>query len=95
MKQGDKLFVRIDRKNPDLKSAPKDFEEHVQYLKGVAGERYFLGGGFNNAAGGMLVIAAKDLDEARKIADKDPLVERNFYSYELYEWELLILSEEN
>lgn len=92
MKKGDKLFVRIDYKNPDLKSTAKDFQDHVQYLTGVSKERYFLGGGFNNAAGGMLVFEAKDTDEARIIADKDPIIERGFFSYELYEWELFILS---
>jgi uncharacterized protein len=93
MKKGDKLFVRIDYKNPDLNSTHKDFEDHVQYLKVIANERYFVGGGFTNTKGGMVIFKAKDVDEARKITEKDPLIERGFYSFDLYEWELFILSD--
>jgi len=93
MKKGDKLFVRIDYKNPDLNSVYKDYEEHIQYLKMIANERYFVGGGFNNIKGGMIIFKAKDINEARKITEKDPLIEKNFYKFDLYEWELLIFSD--
>ncbi|ERI91849.1 hypothetical protein HMPREF1982_02892 [Clostridiales bacterium oral taxon 876 str. F0540] len=95
MKKGDKLFVRIDYKNPALNSSPKDFEEHVEYLNTIAVERYFVGGGFNNAKGGMIIFEAKDIKEAKAIAENDPLIKRNFYNFELYEWELFILSKSN
>jgi len=95
MKKGDKLFVRIDYKNPNLNSTSKDFEEHVQYLQTIANERYFVGGGFNNSKGGMILFKAKDINEAKIIAEKDPLIAKNFYSFELYEWELFILSEKS
>ena len=68
MKKGDKLFVRIDYKNLELNFAPKDFEEHVQYLKTIANERYFIGGGFNNTKGGMVIFEAKDINEAKQLA---------------------------
>lgn len=92
MKKGDKLFVRIDHKNPNLNSTTEDFEDHVKYLQQVAKERYFRGGGFNNIKGGMIIFEAKDIHEARIIAEKDPLIKKNFYSFDLYEWELFILS---
>lgn len=94
MKKGDKLFVRIDYKNPDLNYTPVDFEDHVKYLQAIAEERYFVGGGFNNTRGGMVIFEAKDMKEAKTITEKDPLIARNFYRYELYEWELFILSKE-
>lgn len=93
MKKSDKLFVRIDYKNPDLDFTPEDFENHVKYLKTIASERYFIGGGFNNTRGGMILFKAKDMDEAKEIAEKDPLIEKRFFAFELYEWELFILSE--
>lgn len=95
MKKGDKLFVRIDYKNPDLNSSHKDFEEHAEYLNTIARERYFVGGGFNNATGGMIIFEAKDIKEAKEIAENDPLIKRSFFTYELYEWELFILSKSN
>ena len=95
MKKGDKLFVRIDYKNPDLNSSSEDFEEHVEYLNTIGNERYFVGGGFNNVKGGMIVFEAKDIKKTTTIAENDPLIKKNFYSFELYEWELFILSKNN
>lgn len=83
----------MDYKNPDRESTPKDFEDHAQYLKIIADERYFVGGGFNNTVGGMIIFEAANIDEAKEIAERDPLIKRNFYRYELYEWDLLILSD--
>ncbi|MBI6874491.1 YciI family protein [Clostridium aciditolerans] len=93
MKKGDKLFVRIDYKNSELETTSKDFQDHAEYLKSVAAERYFIGGGFANSNGGMIIFKAKDLDEAKMIAKKDPIIERGLYRVELHEWDLLILSE--
>ena len=93
MKKGDKLFVRIDYKNSNLNFTSKDFEEHVQYLKTIASERYFIGGGFNNTRGGMVIFESIDMSESKRITEKDPLIQKGFYRFELYEWELFILSD--
>ncbi len=93
MKKGDKLFVRIDYKNEELEITEKDFQDHVEYLKGVAAERYFVGGGFSNAIGGMIIFEAKDLEEAKMIAKKDPIIERGLFRVKVYEWDLVILSD--
>lgn len=92
MKKGDKLFVRIDYEKGELKTTSKDFEDHVEYLKGIASERYFAGGGFNHAEGGMIIFEAKDLKEAKSIAENDPIIARGLYKTKVYEWELLITS---
>lgn len=94
MKKGDKLFVRIDYKIKGSKFGPTDFEDHLKYLKEVASKRYFIGGGFSNRDGGMIVFEAKDLEEAIKIASNDPIIKRKLYTYELFEWDLVILSDE-
>jgi uncharacterized protein YciI len=41
----------------------------------------------------MIIFEAKDLEDAKLIAQKDPIIERNLYTTEVYEWELLILSD--
>lgn len=92
MKKGDKLYVRIDHRIEGSKFGPADFDDHIAYLEGVASERFFAGGGFVNAVGGMIVFAAKDLEEAQAVADNDPLMQRKLYTYELREWELAIVS---
>lgn len=94
MKKGDKLFVRIDHRIDGNEFGPTDFDDHVKYLKGVASERYFAGGGFANKVGGMITYKAKDLDEAKEVADNDPLIKRNLYTYELFEWDLVIVSKD-
>lgn len=94
MKQGDKLFVRIDYRVEKTELGPNDFDDHIKYLKDVATERYFIGGGFANRNGGMIVFKATDLDEAKRIADNDPLIKRNIYTYELNEWDLAIIPDE-
>ncbi|AKN31321.1 hypothetical protein Ccar_10825 [Clostridium carboxidivorans P7] len=93
MKKGDKLFVRIDYKNSEKEVTSKDFQDHVEYLKGVAAERYFVGGGFANESGGMIMFEAKDLEEAKTIAEKDPIIQRGLFRVKIYEWDLLILSD--
>jgi len=42
----------------------------------------------------MIIFEAKDLTEAKEVADNDPLIKRNLYRYELFEWDLVILSNE-
>lgn len=93
MKKGDKLFVRIDYKIGDIKPTERDFNAHIEYLTKVADKRYFSGGGFSNAPGGMIMFKAKNLEEAKEICDNDPIIKRNFYRYELFEWDLVIVSD--
>lgn len=94
MKKGDKLFARIDYEVEGKKSSSDDFNDHIEYLSEVASKRYFVGGGFSNAPGGMIIFQAKDLREAKEVANNDPLIKRNFYRCELFEWDLVILSDE-
>jgi len=93
MKKGQTLYVRIDHRVEGTEFGPTDFDDHVAYLSNVAKERYFVGGGFANTKGGMIIYSAKDMDEARSIADNDPIIQKNLYRYEMMEWEPLIISE--
>ncbi|WP_432666389.1 YciI family protein [Wukongibacter baidiensis] len=93
MKKGDKLFIRIDHRIEENEFGSKDYDDHIEYLQGIASERFFLGGGFVNQTGGMIIYKAKNIEEAHLIAKKDPLILRNLYSYELVEWNLVIVSD--
>ena len=92
MKQGDKLFVRIDFKNETPKRTEQDLQDHIKYVNKIASERYFIAGSFTDTHGGMIIFAANDYKEAKSLMDKDPIIERGFYRYELHEWNLLIVS---
>ena len=93
MKKDDILFVRVDYRveGPDM--TDKDVAEHIAYVGALAKERYMLGGGFLSADGGMMVFEADNLDEAQKITMQDPLIAKGFYRAEVYEWQLMVLSE--
>lgn len=93
MKKGDKLFVRIDYRIEGTQLAPHDFDDHIKYLSNIASERYFIGGGFSNKSGGMILFKAENLDKAKKVAENDPLIKRGLYTYELNEWDLVLLSD--
>lgn len=93
MKKGDRLFVRIDHSLEGKEFGPSDFDDHVAYLMKVSKERFFMGGGYVGAVGGMIVFAAEDMNEAKQVADCDPLMQRGLYTYELREWELAIVSD--
>lgn len=93
MNKGDKLFVRIDYRNNDVEFGPKDFEDHLRHLENVAKNRLFMGGGFEGEKGGMIIYRAKNIEEAKEIADNDPIIKKGLYTYKMYEWKLVIVSE--
>lgn len=92
MEVGNKYFVRVDYKIDCNEVGKTDFDDHIEYLQKVSTERFFLGGGFSNAPGGMILFQAKDIKEATRIASDDPLIKRNLYSYELFEWDIVLAS---
>ncbi len=93
LKKGDRLFVRIDYKNDtDMEIEPNVFKEHIEYLEGIAEDRLFIGGGFEHEKGGMIIYKARDLEEAKYIADHDPIIKSQLYSYKINEWNLAIVS---
>ncbi len=94
LKKGSKLFVRIDYRVEGKKLTDKDFQDHLTYVENVAKERYFIGGGFSNTDGGMIILKAENIEEAQKIAQNDPLVERGIYRYDLFAWDLVVLSQD-
>ena len=94
MKKGNILYVRTDYKVDGAKVTKLDFQDHLEYLEGIAKERFFMGGGFTKKPGGMIIFEAKDIAEAKKISNGDPLISRNLYRYDLTEWEMVILSKD-
>lgn len=90
MKVGDQLYVRMDRKVEGKKMPEETFNAHLIYLKDVAKERCFLGGGFKEEPGGMIIFVARTKEEAKSIVEGDPIIAEGFYTYELHLWELAI-----
>ena len=93
MNKGDKLYIRIDYKIGNMEMTVQDFHDHLAYVEKVASERYFLGGGFTNTDGGMLLFQADSLEEAQKVSKNDPIINSGLYRCEVFEWELVVLSD--
>ena len=92
MKKRNKLYVRIDSRNAGKKTTNQDFEDHMLFVNTLANERYFVGGNFSGVDGGMILLEAKSIEEARTILQADPIIERGLYTFDLYEWNLVVMS---
>ena len=90
---GKKLYVRVDSKVKDVEYTQQDYEDFVTYTKNVAKERYFIGGPFSCGEGSMILFEAENFEEAQKIVQSDPFIERGFSRCELYEWTVAVFSE--
>ena len=93
LKKGSKLYVRVDKASKK-KITQEDIKDHMDYVEGIAAERFFIGGGFANLNGGMILMEAKNIAEARKIFHDDPLIIKGFYNCEVYAWKLVVMSEQ-
>ena len=91
-----KLYVRIDYKVGEKNASLQDVQDHLSYVKNFAKEHYFIGGIFSNAneIEGICLFEAKSFEEAQKIFQCDPIIERGFYRYEIFEWNIVVSSEE-
>ncbi|MTI69638.1 MAG: hypothetical protein FH751_05205 [Firmicutes bacterium] len=95
MEKGDKLFVRIDKRVKGSNISSNDFKDHINYVRTIANERFFIGGGFEKEDGGMTLIKANGIEEAKEIAENDPLIARKLYTCEIYEWNIQVLNKES
>ena len=98
LKEGSVLYVRIDYKAGEKSETEQDAMDSMNYLQNIAKERYLVAGLFGDMETekidrAMILFEAKDLEEAKKIANNDPIIERGFYRCQLYKWNVMLLSE--
>ena len=97
LKEGSVLFARIDYKIGDSQETEQDAIDSMEYLQKIARERYLAAGVFGNMElgtmdGAMVLFEAKDLAEAQKIANDDPIIQRGYYRCDVYQWNVMLLS---
>jgi len=62
---------------------------HMAYLRDLdAADVLVLSGPFTDRTGGMIIIRAETLDDARAVVEADPLVASGVDRYELREWRI-------
>ena len=97
LKEGSVLFARIDYKIGDSQETEQDAIDSMEYLQKIARERYLAAGVFGNMElgtmdGAMVLFEAKNLAEAQKIANDDPIIQRGYYRCDVYQWNVMLLS---
>ena len=72
-----------------VKTTESHIRDHVQYLKELEDKGHLvLCGPFIDYKGGMVIINANSLDEAKEIAHSDPFVKSGVRSCEIRSWQL-------
>ena len=97
LKEGSVLYVRIDYKIGEQVESEQDAMDCMEYLEKIAKERYLVAGLFGDMEkeemnGAMMLFEASSLEEAKEITEKDPIIERGFYRYELSQWNVMLVS---
>lgn len=97
--EGSVLYVRIDSKAGTMQESEQDAMDSMAYLEKIARERYLVAGVFGDMEteaidGAMILYEAKDLQEARQIANDDPISQRGFYRCQVYRWNVMLLSQQ-
>jgi uncharacterized protein len=85
------LFLFIYQAGPawraGLPMSQQGLGPHGAYIQTLLEQgRLFAGGGFTTSDGGMAVVVAKDIEEARAILAKDPAVTSGIFSARLEHW---------
>jgi len=72
-----------------VKTTENHIRDHVQFLKQLEENgRLVLCGPFIDHKGGMVIIRADSLEEARQVAHSDPFVKSGVRNCEIRSWQL-------
>ena len=97
LKEGTTLYVRADYKIEGKDETEQEAMECFEYLQNLSKERYLVTGLFGDMEmgcvdGAMVIFEAKDMEEAKRISDADPIISGGFYRYELRQWNVMLTS---
>ena len=81
-------FLAINRAKPDTnpESLSDVIPHHIAWVKERLSTGELLQAGKWGPAGGMCILAATDVEEARSLVSSDPLVESGLFSVEIGEF---------
>jgi uncharacterized protein len=80
-------YLFLARGVPDKAPPPEVFAQHGAHLAKLDQQgKLALAGPFLDRFGGAIVLRAANLDEARRIAEDDPMVRGGYETYELIPW---------
>jgi len=80
-------FLMLARGVPDKAPSEEVFAQHGAHLRRLDHEgKLALAGPFLDRFGGAIVLRVANLDEARRVAEEDPMVHGGYETYELVPW---------
>jgi len=83
------LYVILLTNTPDRTRTFEQVQAHVQHLTELERDnRLVLCGPFGDYPGGMVIVRAAGLEEARALAEQDPFVSSGVSGYEVRTWQL-------
>jgi uncharacterized protein len=88
------LWVIISKRAAPPEEMRKHLKVHLEHQISLEKQGIMYGAGpatvpgENEPAFGLIIIRASDRDEARRIADRDPMHSSGVRTYELYRWSM-------
>lgn len=82
-------YVILLSMNPGKSFTEDLIRGHVAYLRELeALGKLVMCGPFTDYPGGMVILEAENLEEARALAERDPFIKSGTENYELRTWEI-------
>ena len=99
LKEGSVLYVRTDCRASIEEVTEEVAMASMVYLQTLAKERFLVAGCFGNMElcdvdGAMVLFEAEDMEEAKRLSDKDPVIQGGFYRYEIQKWNIMLATQD-
>lgn len=84
-------FVKIEKGIVDKATFDQSVQAHKEFVTRLIEKGHEARTGhWAELGGGMLLFKAADLEEAKAIVARDPLIQNGCVAYELHEWRIVV-----
>lgn len=84
-------FVKIEKGIVDRTTFDQFVPAHRDYVRDLIAQGHEAKSGYwAEFGGGMLLFKAANLEEARAIVARDPLIQNGCVAYQLHEWRIVV-----
>ena len=84
-------FVKIEKGIVEKPEFDQHIPAHKAYVKElIANGHQARSGYWAQRGGGMMILQAESLEEAKAIVAKDPLIQNGCVQYQLYQWQVVV-----
>jgi uncharacterized protein YciI len=84
-------FVKIEKGIVDKSTFDLYVPAHKNYVRELIAKGHKARSGYwGELGGGMLIFEADNLEQAKEIVSRDPLISNHCVEYELHEWRIVV-----